>query len=143
MMRAAAAKRAAHRIGRRGAILALLGIISLAYGISLRSDPPLTVGLRLALHATSLTGWSTAWIAAGICAVCCAPLRRDWPGFTAIYLVSVPWSLSYLVSWWPLGENPRGWVTCLIFAAFGGVAVVTAAWPEPVRNRMRGGRDEP
>lgn len=137
--------RAARRMGHRGALLTLLGGIAILYGISLMTVPPSPpqLGLRFLLAFMSLHGWGTTLITAGSVALVCAPLRqgRDWPGFTALVLIWLPWSLSYFVSWWPQGENPRGWVTCMIFAAFAAVPAVGATWdePEPVPRTARRG----
>lgn len=134
-------RRAAARVGHRGATLILLGTIAALYGVSLITTPPpiQPPGLRLLLGLMDLRGWGVTLTAAGVIAVCCAPLKqgRDWPGFAALVLVWLPWSLSYLVSWWPQGENPRGWVSCLIFAAFAGVPAVGAGWDEPPDGPVR------
>lgn len=131
----AVAHRVARQVGHRGALLTLLGVIALLYGVSLITTPPVPhpPGLRLLLGLMGLHGWGATLTAAGVIAVLCAPLRqgRDWPGFAALVLVWLPWSLSYLVSWWPGHENPRGWVSCLIFAALAGVPAVGANWDEP------------
>lgn len=136
--------RAARRLGHRGALLILLGGIALLYGVSLLTVPPSPhpVGLRLLLSRMDLHGWGITLIVAGAVAVLYAPARqgRDWPGFTALVLVWLPWSLSYVVSWWPGGENPRGWVTGAIFAIFAAVPAVGATWdePEPVPRTKKG-----
>lgn len=140
----AAARRALRRVGRRGAILALKGLMSLLYGYSQLVQPiPNTTGIRLLLMALPSHGWAWAWVVAGSTALVCAPLRegRDWPGFAAVYLVASAWALSNLASWWLYG-NSRGWITAVIWAAFGGVAAVAAAWPEPRDCSDQGGADE-
>lgn len=138
----AAAHRAARRVGRRGAVLTLKGIMALLYGYGLLVQPIQdTRGVRLLLQLMPLQAWAWTWVAAGSVAIVCAWLRpgRDWPGFAAIYLIVSPWSLAYLTSWWLYG-NPRGWAAAVIWAAFGGVAAICAAWPEPLHDR--GGADE-
>ncbi|MBM9510003.1 hypothetical protein [Actinacidiphila acididurans] len=138
----AAVRRAAQRVGHRGALLVLLGTIALLYGASLITTPPVPhpIGLRLLLGLMPLKGWGYTLAAAGGIAVLCAPLRqgRDWPGFTVLVLVWLPWSLSFLTSWWPQGENPRGWVSALIFAALAGVPAACAGWEEPGEPPRRG-----
>lgn len=134
--------RAAYRVGHRGALLILLGAIALLYGVSLITTPPAPhpPGLRLLLGLMGLHGWGATLAAAGGVAVLCAPLRqgRDWPGFAALTLVWLPWSLSFFVSWWPQGENPRGWVSALVFLALAGVPAVAAEWDEPsIRARSK------
>lgn len=141
-MRAAAAW-AARRIGRRGAVLSLKGLMALLYGLSqLLGAPHDQLGIRLLLGLMPARCWAWAWITAGVVALVAAWLRqgRDWPGFAALFLIVAPWSLSYLASSW-LYDNPKGLPVALIFAAFGGVAAVAAAWPEPPhyeRRRNRG-----
>lgn len=132
----AAARRLRKRLGRRGSILVLKGTIAILYGYGQLIQPvPDRRGLRLLLHAMPLHAWAITWIAAGVIALGCslAGEGRDWPGFTAVWLISVPWALSYLVSWWPLGDNSRGWITATIFGAFGLVCLTVVGWPEPSR----------
>lgn len=128
-------RRVARRVGHRGALLILLGTIALLYGVSLVTTPPVPnpPGLRLLLGVMGLHGWGATLAAAGAIAVLCAPLPpgRDWPGFAVLVLVWMPWSLSFLVSWWPAHENPRGWVSAIVFIAFAGVPAVGATWEEP------------
>lgn len=144
-MRAAVVRRAAGRLGRRGALLTLKGLIAALYGYG-QLVAPLhdRRGLCLLLKGAPLEAWATAWIVAGLIALVCAwlPPRRDWPGFVAVWAITAPWSMSYLVAWWPLGEYPRGWVAALIFGAFGGVCLVAIGWDEPPRRRteLPGGR---
>jgi hypothetical protein len=127
-------RRAARRVGHRGALLILLGGIALLYGVSLITTPPTPhpLGLHLLLGLMGLHGWGATLAAAGVIAVLCAPLGqgRDWLGYAALVLVWLPWSLSYFVSWWPQGENPRGWVSALVFLALAGVPAVGATWEE-------------
>lgn len=138
-----AARLARRQVGRRGAILVLLGSIAALYGYALIIQPiPSNVGIRLLLHVMPMNGWGWALLAAGAAAVACAPLRQgaDWPGFTALVLVWTPWSLSYLTSWW-LGDNPRGWISAAVFAALAGVPAVVVGWSETPRFPRRGARE--
>lgn len=129
--------RLAHHVGRRGAILLLLGGLVTLYGVGQLEQPlPDQTGIRLLLMLMDLDCWSWTWIAAGSLAVVCAflPQGRDWPGFTGLWLATFPWALSFFVSWWPLEENPRGWVSAAIFAAFGAIPLVIVGWDEPDRR---------
>jgi len=130
-------RRLIHLVGRRGAILILIGGLVTLYGAGQLARPiPDQRGLRLLLIVMDLDCWSWTWIAAGAIAIGCAflPEGRDWPGFVCLCLATVPWSASYLMSWWPLGENPRGWATAAIFAAFGAIPLVIVGWDEPDRR---------
>lgn len=139
----AAARRLTTRLGRRGALLTMKGTIATLYGYGQIVQPlPDRRGLCLLLKLMPLTGWGTVWMTAGITALVCAwlPPRRDWPGFLAVWAITAAWSMAYLMSWWPLGEYPRGWVASLIFGAFGAVCLVAIGWEEPPRRgRERGG----
>jgi hypothetical protein len=140
----AAVRRLRQRMGRRGAILTLKGTIAVLYGYGLLVQPtPDRTGLRLLLRLMPLHCWAVTWVAAGTIALTCAWLRegRDWPGFTAVWLIATPWALGYLASWWPLGDNPRGWITAAIFGAFGLVCLTVVGWPEPGRDRTEGPRE--
>ncbi|MEU9921860.1 hypothetical protein AB0H51_11285 [Streptomyces griseoluteus] len=110
-------------------------MIATLYGVSLFLQPTHDLrGLQLLLWIRpSLRAWAAAWVAAGAVALVCAwlPPRRDWPGFLAVWGITAPWSMSYLVAWWPLCDHPRGWVIALIFGAFGGVCLVAIGWDEP------------
>jgi hypothetical protein len=139
----AAVRRLRARLGRRGAILTLKGLIAVLYGYGQLVEPlPQQPGLCLLLKAAPIEVWAGAWIAAGTVALGCAWLREgwDWPGFTAVWLISSAWAMSYLVAWWPLGEFPRGWVGAAVFGAFGGVCLVAIGWEEPPRRDRTEGR---
>lgn len=133
----AAARRLRKRLGRRGALLTLKGTMALGYGSGQVVQPTGDRhGLTLLLKLAPLSFWGWAWIAAGLTALVCAWLRRphDWPGFVAVWLIASGWAGAYLVSWWPLGESPRGWVIAMIFGAFGLVNLVAIGWDEPARQ---------
>ncbi|MEU5596806.1 hypothetical protein [Streptomyces sp. NPDC020298] len=119
------------------------GVIATLYGYGLLVQPLQDPrGLRLLLKLMPLHAWGGAWIAAGLTALVCAWLapRWDWPGFLAVWAITAAWAMAYLMSWWPLGENPRGWIGACVFGAFGAVCLVAIGWEEPPRrSRERGG----
>lgn len=130
--------RAARRLGRRGAILLSFGSLWALYGFGQLMEPlPSNNGVRILLHLMPLDAWAWCWIACGITAIAASPLPqgRDWFGFPALLLIVAPWMCSYLVSWWPLGDNPRGWVTALIWAVAAVPVIVVAGWQEPLRPK--------
>jgi hypothetical protein len=133
----AVVRRVARQVGHRGALLILLGGIALLYGISLITTPPTPhpLGLRLLLGVMGLHGWGATLAAAGVVAILSSPLPhgKDWPGFTVLVLVWLPWSASFFVSWWPDGSNPRGWVSATVFVAFAAIPAVVSTWGEPER----------
>lgn len=130
----AAVRQLSQRLGRRGALLTMKGVIATLYGYGQIVEPLRDRrGLCLLLKMMPLTAWAAVWIIAGLTALVCAwlPPRRDWPGFLAVWAITATWSMAYLVSWWPLGEYDRGWVASLIFGAFGTVCLVAIGWDEP------------
>jgi hypothetical protein len=129
----AAVRRLGRRLGRRGTLLILKGSIAVLYGYGQLTQPSNQRGLCLLLKLMPLEAWAAAWMAAGLAALACAwlPARRDWPGYLAVWAITAPWSMSYLVAWWPLGEYERGWIPALIFGAFGLVCLVAIGWDEP------------
>lgn len=133
------AGRVARRLGRRGTVLTLKGLIATLYGYGQIVAPqPDRRGLHLLLLTRiPLCAWAGLWIAAGVVALACAWLGedRDWPGFLAVWLISSSWSLSNFVAWWPLGLAPRGWIASVIFGAFGLVCLIVVGWTEPGRGR--------
>ncbi|MGW0599972.1 hypothetical protein ACWD11_22850 [Streptomyces sp. NPDC002776] len=136
----AGARLLTRRLGRRGALLTMKGTIATLYGSGQLAEPVRdTSGLRLLLKLWPLEVWGWAWITAGAIALVCAwlPPRRDWPGFLAVWAITAPWSMSYLVAWWPLDDNQRGWVAALIFGAFGAVCLVAIGWDEPPARTER------
>jgi hypothetical protein len=136
----AAARQLSRRLGRRGALLTMKGIIATLYGYGQIIQPlPDRRGLRLLLEVMPLHAWGGAWMAAGITALICAwlPPGRDWPGYLAVWAITAAWAMANLVSWWPLGENPRGWIGALVFGAFGAVCLVAIGWAEPPPRRAR------
>ena len=140
----AAARRLTRRLGRRGALLTLKGIVATGYGSGQVVQPTGDrQGLTLLLQLAPLGWWGWAWITAGVIALACAWLRQphDWPGFFAVWLIASAWAGAYLASWWPLGESPRGWVIALIFGAFGSVCLVAIGWDEPPPARSEPPRE--
>lgn len=138
------ARRLVKRLGRRGALLSLKGVMAAGYGAGQITTPTGDrQGLTLLLKVMALHCWGWVWIVAGAVALVCAwlPPRRDWPGFLAVWLIATPWAMAYLVSWWPLGESPRGWVIALLFGAFGLVCLVAIGWDEPVPARSEPPRE--
>ncbi|MGW3298523.1 hypothetical protein [Streptomyces rubiginosohelvolus] len=132
-------RRIARILGRRGAFLASFGGLWALYGYGQLVEPlPDTRGIQLLLQrGIPLDAWALGWIICGLTAMVCAvlPEGRDWLGFPALLLIVVPWMLAYFVSWWPLGDNARGWVTALIWAVAAVPVIVVAGWREPPRPK--------
>lgn len=129
-------RRLRRRLGRRGALLTCLGALYLLYGYGLLVEPLVnTVSFQLLVDVWPVDVWAWLWVASGGAAVACAwlPQGRDWVGFTALYPIAMAWGLASFVSWWPRGDNPRGWVGAAVWVVLGGVITVGSGWAEPVR----------
>lgn len=130
------------RLSRRGAVLALLGIVFIVIGASTptAAQPPRESAL---FHAV-LPPWlrAAAWLGTGVVALVFAPIRRpgaDRFGFTALVVMPVLNTASYFVAWilYLLPLEPgvigtgRGWSAAAVWMAVTGLVIVCAGWPDP------------
>lgn len=125
-------------LGRRGAILLSYGFVWTIIGYGQISTPQADQrGLTVLLSVMPLQAWGWCWVAAGLVAASAAflPQGRDAPGFVALVLIVLPWMLGYLISWWPLGVFPRGWIAAAVYGALTLPVVVVAGWREPPRRK--------
>lgn len=140
-MRCRALRRLARVLGRRGVILLSYGTVWALYGYGQLISPQVDQrGLQLLLNVMPLEAWACLWIGTGLAAVVCAflPQGRDAPGFVSLVLIVIPWMSSYLLSWWPLGTFPRGWVAAAIWVVIAVPVIVVAGWREPPRPKRVG-----
>lgn len=124
---------AARMLGRRGTILGAYGTVWMLIGYGQIAEPqPDQRGLTLLLGLMPLWAWGCLWITAGLVAVVCAwlPQGVDVAGFVALMAIVLPWMLGYLVSWWPMGVFPRGWVAAVVWFAITVPVGVVAGWRE-------------
>lgn len=123
----------ARRVGRRGAFLAFLALLDLAYGWSLLETTPAqqrALDLLLPWQA-----WAVIWLIVG--AVCAAGtlLRTgaDRLAFSLAAALMTCWALVF-VRVWLYDHLPRGWVSVVIWLAFAAVVLLVSSWPEPPRR---------
>jgi hypothetical protein len=125
-----------HRIGRRGAILLILAVIDIAYGMSLVGPASETLGLAATIwreHYAPLWVWGVGWLVIAAILIVSAFLRNDRFGYAAAIGWKIAWSLTSLASW-IVGGVERGWVSSIVWAVVAGMIVVIAGWPEPTRS---------
>lgn len=125
-----------HRIGRRGAILLILSVVDIAYGMSLIGPSAETLGLSAIVwreHYAPLWVWGTGWLIIAAILIVTAFLRNDRFGYAAAIGWKIAWSLTTLASW-IVGGVDRGWVSSIVWAYAAGMIVVIAGWPEPIRT---------
>lgn len=133
-----AVRRLGRALGRRGTILGAYGTVWAIIGWGQIAAPqPDQRGLTLLLQLMPLQAWGCLWIAAGLVAIVCAflPQGVDVPGFVALMLIVLPWMLGYLVSWWPLGVFPRGWLAAVVWFAITVPVGVVVGWRESPRPK--------
>lgn len=129
------------RLGRRGAVLLILGLLWILQGIGVYLAPyNANVGSELLVHE-QLPVWLrvSVWCGTGVVAVAYA-LRRacaDTPGFLALVFMPVEraasygWGfLMYLVPGVPDGY-PRGLVSATVWAGVAALVIIVAGWREP------------
>lgn len=130
------ARRLGRRLGYRGGLLLLFGLIWTVIGYAQITSPqPDLRGLRPLLWLP-LDVWGWLWIASGLAAAAAAflPQGRDWLGFLTLPPITVMWSGSNLITW-ILGDYPRGWLAAAVWAAFAGVPMLAAPLREPPRPK--------
>lgn len=129
-------------VGRRGMVLAIIGMIWALYGLSL------ILGDVSTTSQAAMTVWHLgidpdvrggAWLATGILALYTAASkpRTDTPGFLALTVAPMVYAFSYLTAWvtWVLPVADPGYSQGL-FSGLSWAAVITliatvASWPEP------------
>jgi len=117
------------RAGHRGAFLAFLTILNCLYGYSLLSTPPAAFGRYYLLLPIDVLGW--LWIGAGIFLSTGIFLRTDRLHFSLAAVVKGAWAAFFVNLWWQ--GLPRAWVSVVLWAAFAGIILIVASWPEPTK----------
>jgi hypothetical protein len=123
------ARRIAARAGRRGSFLAFLAILDLAYGYSLFYAP---AGERVFDLFLPWQVWGIAWAAVGLLCAARVLAARDRIAFTAAACIKAAWALLF-ADVWIFQHYPAGWVSVVVWAAFGGAVLIISGWPEPPR----------
>ncbi|MGN9837668.1 PAS domain S-box protein [Nonomuraea sp. H19] len=129
-----AVARVVHRIGRRGASLAFVGLLCLAIAVSLAfapADQRATPSYAMLASVAPLTVWALAWGVIGTLCLVQTFMRSDRVAFAAATALLLLYGLVYLLSTFT-GDNPRGWVGGAVWLAFGGWLALIATWPEAV-----------
>lgn len=120
-----------HRAGRRGAFLAFLALLDLAYGYSLfaTAAPQRLYDLLLPWEA-----WGWIWCGTGV--VCLARVfgRKDRVAFSVQAMLFFSWGMLSLDEWLAQGVE-RGWVSVVLWVAFAlASGLVVGGWAEPPRG---------
>lgn len=139
------------RLGRRGAVLLILGIIWVMQGVAIpvAGDPPTPQDAWLLHTEIPVVLRVALWVATGAVAIVGATVQRPrWErwGYMALVLMPLERALSYLwsyivfaVSWGDIGYG-RGWVGASIWAASFVLIVTIAGWREVPAGAKPGGQ---
>jgi hypothetical protein len=146
-------QRMALRLGRRGLILATLGVVWVLYGLLIATSPMQERFSRPGpspLDWMDSNWWGLLWIAAGGTSAVVGLRRRRAPdaaGFGAIIAPALMWtiffsysSLVYFATGGVFGE-PRTWASALIWAAVSFVVRVCAGWDDPTDPLLPSGEE--
>jgi len=134
--------RATTQLGRRGTVLALLGIVWIAQGLTVLLAPSSPTYYLLANFELAR---AIGWIVTGVVAVAYAARLQgdDAPGFLALYVMAafrvVAYSTEFVAWMIPGGAvgNPRGIVGVFSWLVILLAIVVMAGWHEPARRRPK------
>lgn len=116
------------RIGRRGSYLIFIALLDMLYGYSLIAQQgPLFNRAPLFLPYPV---WGWIWI--GVAAICAwqAFVRIDRIGYTAAVILKFVWGVLALYDWFTLPNEPRGWLSGVIWLAFAMLTAIVSNWPE-------------
>ncbi|MFI6986014.1 hypothetical protein ACIBSV_46680 [Embleya sp. NPDC050154] len=134
------ARRAAWRIGHRGAFLMTYGVAWAVYGAGLLGSGATFAQQRgLTVLGDDLDTWAWLWIVGGMVAIVAAFARRDSIGYVGAVIPPLVWGVAYLLAWWPLDEYDRGWISAGPWTALAVAAVIVARIPEPIRREVADG----
>lgn len=129
-------------VSRRGAFLALFGVVFILIGYSYlnipaSSKPFLQAYLRTALSIAPIEVYGWLWIVAGSVALLGGIIRRlDWLGFGAAVMLPLLWVAIYFDAQWQ-DKSPRAWVSALVYLALAGAIALVAGMSDPLHKRSR------
>ncbi|GAA1618172.1 hypothetical protein GCM10009733_013130 [Nonomuraea maheshkhaliensis] len=128
-------RRVLHRIGRRGASLAFVGLLGQVIAASLAFAPAsqrATSGYTALAAVVPLNVWALAWFLVGTLCLVQMFMRSDRMAFAAATALLLLYGLVHMVSTLT-GANQRGWVAGAVWLAFGSWIALIATWPEAPR----------
>lgn len=130
-----------HTVGRRRAVLFLIGGVWILMGLSIMlSEPsPPVSGLPHTYLPSGVRFF--LWAASGVVAIFAAVhstrgSRAESIGFAALYVMPAERALSYFIAWVsaldviPGVGMGRGWIFCLQYLAYVGLIYICAGWFE-------------
>jgi hypothetical protein len=125
----------ARHAGRRGAFLAFLAVLDLAYGRALITSSviPLAHGPDFLLP---LAAWGWIWTGTGAACAAGVLMARDRIPYTLAAALKGAWGVLY-ASIWVEGTAPDAWVSVAVWLTFSLTVLLVAGWPEPPHGAPR------
>lgn len=127
------------RLGRRGSVLLVLGLIDVSIGWSLLTLPPeFRLGAAAEWRDHYAPNWLWVSLFFGTALVLFVQMfqKRDMVAYSVAIAVKVLYGLNVLASW-AFGGVVRGWLGGLVWLAFAGMIFVVAGWAEPIEWNRR------
>ena len=132
-MRRAAARIRLH-LGRRGAILAVIGAGWGYFGMGVILAPTRDTETALApiIHIVPLAALGAMWVVCGVLAAgfACLPAGADRWGFAAAVGPPIAWFAAFMIAW-STGETGRSWPSGGTWLTWAGVVMIIVGWREP------------
>ncbi|WP_439947155.1 hypothetical protein [Streptomyces sp. BBFR109] len=129
-----AARRLRKRLGRRGTVLAGLGLVEIVYGLQVATDPRYGVvrGVGVLIHLLPMPWWGGVWMLCGVIAgVLAFEPRPRWDrwGFAASTLPMILWSGANLFAW-ASGSFHQAWTSFCTWGVWACIVTTINRWPE-------------
>lgn len=128
-------KRLADRIGRRGSYLFFLALLDVLYGYSIWVSVG-TPAIAAYDMFFSPQVWAVIWVGVGLVLAQQAFVRLDRVGFTLAVLIKFAWATIATYNFLYSPADPRGWISAVIWFAFGTLTAIVANWPEHRRPQV-------
>lgn len=133
-----ALRKITYKVGRRGSYLLFLALLDFLFGYSLMTTP--AVEARLTDLILPYKVWGVIWIIVGAFCLWQAFVKLDRLAYSLSVTLSAIWGVVMLISWYHSQIDPNGWITGVIFLAFGLLTGIVSYWPEHHAIPEREGR---
>lgn len=129
-------------LGRRGAMLVIMGLVYVVLGLGLTLGRPGPHAVRFNLmYTTPAWPWITGWVVTGGIALLYAWRARDWLGWVLLYIMPLITIMVYLAKWILDLTHRTGyytaWYDAILFTPFIAIVLVCSGWEENSRVELR------
>jgi hypothetical protein len=119
----------ARRLGRRGAILTVFGLMDCLFGAAALVQPPGGPNAAEDFLIWPDWIWATSWFT--VAAICLAQawVKNDALAFAAAMAIKMTYAAAYLVAYWQT-DLYRGWASFGFWFLFGCLVLLLAGWTD-------------